>query len=292
MSDVRLVGTSPEDGSLIPVAVTPAGLLKTAIGTIELIPNNVTIEGDLTITGTINGEQIGGDGGGGSGLPEPYGPEGSVLTIVNGEPVWQAPAYRACQQWAEVTLVNNEPVDGEISAFRGDPPPAPGAIWDEYARSQPTWSTPDESAVAGLVKNSGPATMATFNITADHGRVLVFRVAHRCTCSVVSTGGKSICTADNENVVPIANEVSFTVAKGENYHFAEYTFLLNRPAVGNVKFTFKYPSGLPISFTADQGSFVQSWETEDTTTFLARRLKESDLSLEELKAGLQAAQGA
>lgn len=292
MSDVRLVGTSPEDGSLIPVAVTPAGLLKTAIGTIELIPNDVTIEGDLTITGTINGEEIGGDGGGGSGLPEPYGPEGSVLTIVNGEPVWQAPAYRACQQWAEVTLVNNEPVDGEISAFRGDPPPAPGALWDEYARSQPTWSTPDENAIAGLVKNRGPATMATFNLTADAGRIVVFRVAHRCNSTVTSTGFKVSASCDNENVVPVVNESNMTVTKGPNYHLAEYSFLTNRPAVGDVKFTFKFPGGIAVTYGADDGSFVQAWETEDTTTFLARRLKESDLSLEELKAGLQAAQGA
>ena len=82
MSDVRLVGTDPSDGSLVPVAVTSAGLLKTQVGTIEEIPNDVTISGDLTVTGTINGDQ------GGSGLPEPYGPEGSYLTIKDGVPTW------------------------------------------------------------------------------------------------------------------------------------------------------------------------------------------------------------
>tara|TARA_B100000674_G_C37971714_1_gene977307 strand:+ start:2787 stop:3887 length:1101 start_codon:yes stop_codon:yes gene_type:complete len=86
MSDVRLVGTSPEDGSLVPVAVTPAGLLKTQVGTIEEIPNNLRVDGDLTVTGTINGDQ------GGSGLPSPIGSDGEVLTVVDGNAAWAAPS--------------------------------------------------------------------------------------------------------------------------------------------------------------------------------------------------------
>ena len=86
MSDVRLVGTSPEDGSLVPVAVTPAGLLKTQIGTVEEIPNDLKVDGDLTVTGTINGEQ------GGGGLPSPIGSDGEVLTVVDGDAAWAAPS--------------------------------------------------------------------------------------------------------------------------------------------------------------------------------------------------------
>jgi len=85
MSDVRLVGTDPADGSLVPVAVTSAGLLKTQVGTIEEIPNSVTVDGDLTVTGTINGES----GGGGGGVELPPDPEeGQVLGWENGELAW------------------------------------------------------------------------------------------------------------------------------------------------------------------------------------------------------------
>ena len=82
MSDVRLVGTNPDDGSLVPVSVTSAGLLRTAIGKIEKIPNDVEIEGDLTVTGTING-----DTGGGVELPADPSP-GQVLGWENGQLAW------------------------------------------------------------------------------------------------------------------------------------------------------------------------------------------------------------
>ena len=223
-----------------------------------------------------------------SGLPEP-GPEGSILTIVNGEPTWAAPAYRACQKWAEITLVNNEPVPGEISAFRGDPPPEPGEIWDEYARSQPTWSTPDENAIAGLVDEGERFTYATFNITADHGKIVVFRVVYRCTCNVVSTAFKVLASCDNSNVVPVVNESNMTVSKGPNYYLAEFSFLTNRPAVGNVKMTFNFPGGIAVSYGADEGVFVQAWETEDTNAYLVRKLRASDLTLDDIKLALNAA---
>ena len=287
MTDVRLVATNPVDSTLVPVGCNSRGEILIVEPTIELISNDVEIDGNLTVTGTINGETPG--GGEVVGLPTPFGPEGSILTIVNGEPTWAAPAYRACQKWAEVTLVNNEPVPGEISGFRGDPPPAPGAIWDEYARSQPTWSTPDENAIAGLVDEGERFTYATFNITADAGNVLVFRVAYRCTCSVTSTGFKVVASCDNENVVPIVNEANMSVLKGPNYYLAEFSFLTNRPAVGNVKFTFNFPGGIAVTYGADEGVFVQSWQTEDTTTFLARKLKAADLSLEDIKLALNSA---
>ena len=81
MSDVRLTATNPDDSSVIPVACNARGELLTVAPVIEKIPNDVEIEGDLTVTGTINGDS------GGSGLPAP-GPEGSILAIENGAPAW------------------------------------------------------------------------------------------------------------------------------------------------------------------------------------------------------------
>ena len=289
MTDARLVATNPETSELVPVAVNAQGQLKTEIGVIEEIPNDLLISGNLDVTGnlTVNGETPG--GGDVVGLPTPFGPEGSILTIVNGEPAWTAPAYRACQQWAEVTLVNNEPVPGEITAFRGDPAPGPDAIWDEYARSQPTWSTPDENAIAGVVNEGQRLTYATFNITASEGKIVLFRVAYRCTCSVVSTGFKVVASCDNENVIPVVFESNMSVTKGPNYHLAEFTFLTNRPAVGDVKFTFNFPAGIAVTYGADEGAFIQAWETEETGTYVARKLKAADLSLEDIKLALNSA---
>jgi len=136
MSDVRLVGTNPEDGSLVPVAVTPAGLLKTEVGTIEEVPNDLLVSGNLTVTGTINGQSGGGvelppnpspgqvlgwENGElvwitlpdpqepAEGLPLPLGDEGSVLQVVRGEAAWgfKAPVPLPDVVWSNfVTLVN------------------------------------------------------------------------------------------------------------------------------------------------------------------------------------------
>jgi hypothetical protein len=81
MSDVRLTATNPADSSVVAVACNARGELMTVAPVIEKIPNDVEIEGDLTVTGTINGDN------GESGLPAP-GPEGSILAIENGAPAW------------------------------------------------------------------------------------------------------------------------------------------------------------------------------------------------------------
>lgn len=69
MTDARLVATNPVDSTLVPVSCNSRGELSTAAPLIELIPNDVEIAGDLTVTGTING-------GGGVPVPGPPGPEG------------------------------------------------------------------------------------------------------------------------------------------------------------------------------------------------------------------------
>ena len=116
MIDVRLTATNPEDSTLVPVPCNTRGELLTVAPKIEKIPNDVEIEGDLTVTGLINGSdgvgqqgpagedgkdgQDGKDGepGGegppgpqgdpGVGLPLPYGPDGAILEIVDGQPAW------------------------------------------------------------------------------------------------------------------------------------------------------------------------------------------------------------
>lgn len=98
MSDVRLVGTNPDDGSLVPVSVTPSGMLRTSIGKIESIPNDVVVAGKLTAaSGQINGDLsvtgqvLGSDGQpiGGDDFELPPDPQnGQVLGWNNGELVW------------------------------------------------------------------------------------------------------------------------------------------------------------------------------------------------------------
>lgn len=86
MTDARLVGTNPDTSELVPVAVNAQGQIKTEAAKIEEIPNDLLVSGDLTVTGTINGES----GGGGISLP-PNPQEGQVLGWENGQLAWIDP---------------------------------------------------------------------------------------------------------------------------------------------------------------------------------------------------------
>jgi hypothetical protein len=54
MIDVRLTATNPADSTLVPVPCNTRGELLTVAPVIEVIPNDLEIQGDLTVTGTIN----------------------------------------------------------------------------------------------------------------------------------------------------------------------------------------------------------------------------------------------
>lgn len=99
MTDARLVGTNPETSELVPVAVNAMGQLKTEAAKIEEIPNDVLIDGTITVNqnvkvgGTLtdlDGNPIaGGDGGGGGGIELPPNPQdGQVLGWMDGGLAW------------------------------------------------------------------------------------------------------------------------------------------------------------------------------------------------------------
>jgi hypothetical protein len=77
MIDVRLAATNPEDSTLVPVSCNARGELNTVAPKIEEIPNDLKIDGDLTVTGLINGST----GVGEPGPPGPEGPEGPAGSI-------------------------------------------------------------------------------------------------------------------------------------------------------------------------------------------------------------------
>lgn len=83
MTDARLVGTNPEDSTLVPVAVNAQGQLKVEKTVIEEIPNDLQVDGSLTVTGDLigaDGQPIQGIEGpkGDKGDPGEPGPPGSV----------------------------------------------------------------------------------------------------------------------------------------------------------------------------------------------------------------------
>jgi hypothetical protein len=88
MIDVRLTATNPEDSTLVPVPCNARGELLTVAPKIESIPNDVEIDGDLTVNGLINGRDPAEPGP--PGPPGPDGPPGSLpLDVQTYSPVYQ-----------------------------------------------------------------------------------------------------------------------------------------------------------------------------------------------------------
>ena len=79
MIDVRLTATNPEDSSLVPVPCNVRGELLTVAPVIEVITNDLEIQGDLKVTGSITPSPIE--------LPhDPY--EGALLGWQDGQLAW------------------------------------------------------------------------------------------------------------------------------------------------------------------------------------------------------------
>lgn len=289
MSDVRLVGTSPEDGSLVPVAVTPAGLLKTAIGKIEKIPNDVEIDGDLTVTGTINGEQ----GGGGS-LPS-GGVDGDVLQIVDGAPAWvqgstlcpepepepEPPAAVVKIVPSSIAITGNSPVDRDGNIVSGV------ADLDAWLRTQDCWTDPFKNWVNGV--GGLDVGNTTVNVRLDLSGALgkILNVAACFEGSYEGHGGGAEWTArletTNSNIQTIRNSYSWqqslagTGTARKNY---EFSFLVNRDAV-TADFEFGM-SGAFFNTNYRHFSLIRYYELIDPAIYWARRAVELQQQLLEL----------
>lgn len=177
MTDARLVGTNPETSELVPVAVNAQGQLKTEVAKIEEIPNDLLVSGNLTVTGTINGESGGGgDGGGGIELP-PDPQEGQALGWVNGELGWLDlyepptiyPAY--LQDGARDNPGNNGFRDAQGNLID------PKQGWDNAARELPNWDTlPNGYPYMGVATQYGWGDLKlNFDLKGALGKVLTIK---------------------------------------------------------------------------------------------------------------------
>jgi hypothetical protein len=277
MSDVRLVGTNPQDSSLVPVAVNSAGLLKTEVGKIELIDNDLTITGDLIVGGTINGEESG--GGSGGGLPEPLGTEGQIIQVVEGEPAWVSNPSVPAMGVYDVTLITPEGGNTDRVGMYDGAGNAPAGLvnWDTYARDSAYWMEPSPPDMSMLRGTYAVTLNFQLNIQAESGKVLEIQTGAYAYC----TQGKNndwnfTVTVDNDNVIPISNTVSFTTGNCPLYTRTQKraTFLLNRPNIGVVDVTVQMV-GDRMSWGDGGTAYCSGWQAIDASQYLIQRMLEA-----------------
>ena len=244
MTDYRLVGTNPEDSSLVPVAVTSAGLLKTSIGKIESIPNDVEVDGNLTVTGDYIGlPEV-------EGLPTPLGEEGMVLSIMDGKPTWvffeppepPPPEYDLTLVDQRGTTVYNNATysvhdDGGVAV---EPPDD----WNTYIRTLSTWETQRDGAYGLALVRTGNPTMPTFtmpfslDLKGGFGKVIQLTVRMKFEQMTGDWGSaviKGFVDSENLQAVVTRSEVN----RQSGWMEGKLQWLVTRDDIGRCNFTLQ-----------------------------------------------------
>ncbi len=300
MIDVRLTATNPEDSSLVPVPCNSRGELLTVAPKIENIPNDVEIEGDLTVTGLINGTdgvgpqgpkgedgkdgQNGKDGepGGagppgpqgdpGVGVPLPYGAEKDYLQIKNGAPVWaqwedpNPPPPPPSATWTNIETAA-KCVDSNDQAIT---PPDPLA----YIQGLDSWQSPEVFEVAG----SKPGQTNWFDTTGGFSfefesmfsQILTFYWSVEYdSASTGQYGWANTFNWNNDNILMIAENGPQKTVGGKATFWQGFSqaFIFNRSNITSAKFEYQFNTEYMYSIRPR----FRGWAIEDPTLYLLRR---------------------
>jgi hypothetical protein len=291
MIDVRLTATNPEDSTLVPVPCNTRGELLTVAPKIEKIPNDVEIEGDLTVTGLINGSdgkgeqgpqgpkgEPGGEGpqgpqgDPGEGVPLPYGPDGAYLQIVGGVPAWSEssgpgpepepePDIVCTNLWDRYTLLN------EI----GNPIDPPDKL--EYLQSSPSWTSDPSNSPRGAAQSyeeQAPvySQFDNFDLTNAFGKVLTLAYTISFTTSQSYTNSAPGIQMNGSYLQEISNTWKpFNQGAGAvKWWSGSTSYLVNRDTV-SAEIAYEFS----VYFWSDVQWYLRFFALEDPGTFALRR---------------------
>ena len=259
---VILLGTQ-SNGETLPVQVDATGRLVA-----EGLPGEPGQPGQPGEPGPPG--QPGEPGPPGPGVPE-GGQEGDYLQIIDGVPTW-AP-------WVEppepppadfASLVNTGFDDNGNITLRG----ADGSIqtdqpdWDAYARSLPGFENPSKYR-SGVSSEGTYYLKFKLNVRGAHAYYLKAWVNFKA----VNTGGMNTnwtarLTNDSDNLIGVVDSIEFSSgAGGEPDKLLQFTFLVQRPDIGDVTFEF-FLSGNFVSNNSNSYASLQRWEVTDQARLL------------------------
>ena len=201
------------------------------------------------------GEQ-GPEGPPGAGVPE-GGSEGDYLQIIDGTPTWGP--------WVEppppppadyVALVNtgfnssgNQTLRGADGSIQTDQPD-----WDAYARSLPNYEVP---AKAKTGMSSEGITSLTFKVDLRGASAWYLQIWigwQIRNSQGMSTNWTTRLTNNNDQVGSVIDQIDFSSGNGyEIRKLQQFTYLLTRPDLGEVEFTFSCSGNF---VTNDAANFV------------------------------------
>lgn len=282
MTDARLVATNPETSELVPVAVNAQGQLKTEVGTIELIDNNLTVNGDLTVSGQING----GSGGSG-GLPEPLGTEGQIVQIVNGVPAWADPPAVGPQVDPNIVLLNGDNSTPSLFELKDDQGVIANGVedWNAYSYGLTNWrEVPYTYYLMGVSKTNQLQAEVYFNLSNCLGKVINVAVYAMAQTNIKGETWYYRGAFDSDYIQPIRDAVSYKPgSSGKHYSSGYVSFLCNRDSYENVKFTLTFEPDDRFEPGLLYWMALNRWWIETTDEYLVGRNAERREKIKDLR---------
>ena len=244
---------------------------------------------------------------GSSGLDDlkPYGPDGSVLVIENGVPVWSdtwmppeppEPPAHPCMLVDErdATGQNNEFGIYNDSEVKVTPPES----WDAFARTTNAWATPSNSRTGVSAGRDGGEVNFVYKLNLTEG---VFNniLTMRCVTSVSTNGqvpGSMYMTIELDTADGTQTGLSpiYTTTSQKDYFFngsfrlvADFSYLITRDAPGEVPFRLKgwraAANNDNTNWNMDWG-VCQSWKIQPASLYMLNKMNDFKAALSEVSS--------
>ena len=221
----------------------------------------------------------------GQGVPLPYGPDGSFLQIVSGQPEWvegepPEPPPPGVQIITEPYTASE--YETQFRNQNGDVINAPNG-WEADAQELPNWgATSFIDPYMGVSARKSMLLYPRFNIEDSLG--MVFAVSAQVGWTMEERGQQVIFRAnsDNENLQPIRNSQAYIKEAGFQTAWFEFYWLVNRPSINGVTIQFE-AIGAPILSNIQNGFALTQWRLYSSAEYLLKRQNYILSELEEIR---------
>ena len=230
--------------------------------------------------------QPGEPGAPGQGVPLPYGPDGSFLQIVSGQPEWvEGQPPEPVEPMVEIIT---EPYNASeyTTQFRdqnGDVINSPNG-WEADAQALPNWgATSFIDPYMGVSARKSMTLNPRFNIQGGTGMILA--VSAQIGWTMEERGQQVVFQVDvnSDNLQPIRKSAAYVKEAGFNTAWTEFSWLVNRPTIDDVTLSFS-ATGAPIMANVQNGFALTQWRLYSAAEYLLYRQNYILSELEEIRS--------
>lgn len=223
----------------------------------------------------------------GEGVPEPYGAEGDVLTIVNGTPAWAAniPPEPPIPQGVYIATKPFDPsgINGMYSdtgTLQGE-----GTDWDAFAKGEEFFTDHANQSQAGSVHLDSKSITNQFTLVDAYDKVLQIWFYIQLYSNVEFQRGINITfTYPSEGLQPLdVNKTKYISAgPGVRGTWGQATWLVDQEITDPFEIGMSYTHSEGSNFTPEFCA-IQSWELVDQGAYALQRQVELEQRMEVLR---------